>query len=235
MSEKKSFKVKKVGNGAPAQQVQRNAKKFEVKRWNLRDLGKAQSVMIVWTVSAKSEIPFGLEYQEYEEGRYTTERVGDVLEKGGGISEEEISKQRHGIMDTGREIAEVKQCQGGILLYNKLIGQGWKISDAHWEHRLTEQDKAKGKGQPKKYRVKLELSKTVKVNGGKLNETALKGLMRLLRQTWGFCHVWDNTKVRSQNFVFSFGWLMRDTDAQRVIDLQLSSEEQAERLNPISA
>ncbi|MCD6094356.1 hypothetical protein J7J39_00370 [bacterium] len=202
---KKSFQ--RVG-GVPTHE-RRNAG-IEVKKWFLRGIEKAESVMFVWTFTSPKWLPFGLPKREYGDEQYTIRRVSEILQKGGGIDEKAISEQRPGILDTGRHIAELKKCQGGIFLFNQLIKQGWKIADAHWEYRLTEEQKRKGRGEPKKYRVKLELSKTAKTNRElrELDEITLKGLKRLLFQTWGFAHVWDNRKS-NQNFVFSFGLLMK--------------------------
>ncbi len=197
---------RKVGSGAPAQR-RRNAG-IEVKKWFLRGIEKAESVMFVWTFTSPKWLPFGLPKREYGDEQYTIARLKEVWRSGGGISEEALTKQRAGILDTGKHIAELKECQGGLFLFEQLIKQGWKISNAYWEHRLTEQDKAKGKKDRRKYRVKLELSKTPKVNS-EVSDTTLKGLKRLLFQTWGFAHVWDNTKTSNRNFVISFGYLMK--------------------------
>ena len=197
-----SLQVRRAGGGVPAH-GRRNA--GIEKKWVLRGWKKAEAVMFVWTFSRQEEIPFGLPKREYSNEQYTIARLNEVWRSGGGISEEALSKQRPGILDTGKHIIELRECQGGLFLFNQMIKQGWKISNAYWEERLTEQDKAKGKGE-KKCRVKLELSKTTKSNEelNGIKEITVKGLKRLLSQTWRFCHVWDNRKV-NKNFVLSFG------------------------------
>jgi len=210
-----SLLVRRAGGGVPAHQ-RRNADIIEVKKWFLRGWKKAEAVMFVWTFNRQDEIPLGLPKREYKDEQYAIARLNEVWRSGGGISEETFTKQRAGILDTGKHIAELKECQGGLFLFEQLTKQGWKIAGTHWEYRLTEEQKKKGKGQPKKYRVKLELSKPAKSE--ELNETALKGLKILLSQTWGFCHIWDNRKV-NKNFVLSFGFLRRNQRPKVVIAL----------------
>ena len=234
--------IRKVESGTSTQQGQRNAGEFEIKRWFLseEDLKAAESVILQFTVP-RSEVPFGLEEKPVKDEDYTKERSKDVkniLDKDKIISEEElneqITKQRKGTKDTGIQIGHLQKCQGGFVFYQKLLSIGYKIVGAHWELRLTEGQKEKGKGQPKNYIVELVMSK----NGERKNleEVTLKGYRRLLTAIYDHGNLWDNTKVPSRdNYVFNFQWLKKGEDAKRIIDLQLTQPQQAQRLNPISA
>ena len=239
---KTSHKVTKVGSGVPTQQGQENAGKFMVKRWFLRDkdLAEARSVMFQFTVPA-SEVPYGLELQPVEDEDYAKKRdvdVKNILDKDKDISKEEIDKktveQREGIKDTGVQIGHLQKCQGGFVFYQKLLSLRYKIVDAHWEFRLTEGQKQKGKGQPKNRIVEIVMSKNGQAID--LEDKTMNGIKWLLRQTFDHGNLWDNTKVPGRdNYVFNFQRLKKDENAQRIIDLQLTQPEQEQGLNPLSA
>ena len=240
--QKVSRKVTKVGSGVPASQGQKNAGEFEIKRWYLRDtdLAQAESVILQFTVP-ESEVPFGLEEKPVKDDDYTKERSVDIkkiLKENEDISAEKLNKQiteqREGTKDTGIQIGHLQKCQGGLVFYQKLLSLGYKTVGAHWELRLTEGQKGKGKGQPKNRIVELVMSRNGECKD--LEEKTLKGYRRLLAATYDHGNLWDNTKVPGRNnYVLNFQWLKRDIDAQKIIDLQLTQPKSAQRLNPISA
>jgi len=191
----------------------------QIPRWVLRTYS-AKAIMLVFTLSTPFQIPQNLREEKYPEGQYTTRRLAEVMQSGGGIPEEEISKQRPGILDTGKEIRELKMCQGGRVLFEQLVKAGWQITDAHFEQRLSEEQKRKGKGQPDKFKVRLVLSRDPSAKKVTLDDLTMKELRRLMSQTFGFCHVWDNTRTINKNFVLSFGFLLKEQNAEVVPAIQ---------------
>ena len=192
----------------------------EIKEWKLR-INNVKGIMFVWSFTSRYRVPFGIEKREFRQDEYTVRRVQEILQKGGGVKDEEtLMKQRPGIIDTGVHLAELKYCEGGDTVFEELITKGWKISDLWYEIRESEDSKIKGK-KHKKFRVKLILSREGKEL--ELSEVSKRDLKKLLRGTW-ITHIWDNTKTIHQGFTLSYTFLQKHIRATAKIILVLPDE-----------
>jgi len=126
------------------------------------------------------------------------------MAKGGGIDPEALSKQRPGIIDTGKRRTPEKGLnwvKGASTVFQKLLSDGWKITDCQWEEVVTQQRLSTGHVQPNKNQVTLEVSKDSSKKL-KLKEETMKDVMRLLGITWQYLHIWYNK--HNSEIVLSF-------------------------------
>ena len=164
--------------------------------------------MLVWSFTNTTNIPTGVLIKDYVPEEYMVRRTNEALQMRTG--EEYVTKERPGILDTGRHIAELKRCQGGFDFYNQLIQRDWKIADIWYEVRESENSKLKNRKHTK-IRVNMVLSRDPK----KTVEEP-KGLKHLLKTTW-IAHVWDNTRTPKNNFVIHFTFMQLRIPPQVII------------------
>ncbi len=198
-------KIRKLNSGVETiEKMKEEPRNKETRVYEL-DPGNAKTIMFSWSFTDFRQVPW--ELPEKNNGikkagnDYTTKRISEVMQSGGGIEPETVEKQRPGVMDTGKHLLEAKHCEGGLNLYNQLLENGWKITDAWFSRRESEQSKAEQKGHTK-FRVQLFLSYEGKE--AKLEDVTLRGLKRLLGATW-IVHIWDNRRVNNGitvNFTF---------------------------------
>lgn len=196
-----------------------NSRAQEVPRkWELREVKDADVIHISWSFTNPRDIPYGLEERRWDPIEYGTARLQEVLQKGGGLSQEQIMKQRPGIMDTGEHLREIKHCQGGVKLIAQLLSREWKVADAWWELRESEQSKVNKKGH-KKFRVHLVFIR--KGEEKKLKDITIKGIHRLRVATW-ICHPWDDTRI-NKTVTVNFTFMQKGTPPEMEVVLPTPS------------
>ena len=80
------------------------------------------------------------------------------------------------------------------------MNDGWKVDDAHWKVKKSQQGIKSGKGR-KKYQVVISFSR--EGEEAKLDNVTCKGILRLLHMTWAV-HAWDNRHLPQKNVVLNF-------------------------------
>lgn len=166
-------------------------------QWKLGTKG-VETVHISFSFTNKKEVPFYLEKRDWNPVQYAVKRTEETFQ--GKANYEGMTSQRKegngrmdSVMDSGRKIGELENCQGGGDLVRNLLSRGWEITGAWWEIRESEESRARNKNSVK-YRVHLLFGR--KGSSPKaVGEVAMKGLWRLLFTTWKYCHMWDNRKV----------------------------------------
>lgn len=205
-----------VGNGKEEKRKDEKSVGNKIREFKI-DPGNIKTIMLNWSFTDSRQVPWNLPEKENgkkEECGYVARRITEVLQSGGGIAPEAIETQRANIMDTGIHLLEAKHCEGGLTLVNQLLGNDWKITDAWFSKRESEQSKTEQKGHTK-FRVRLFLSREGQEM--KLKETTCKGIERLLRDTW-IVHIWDNRKVNN-GITVNFTFNQRDTPFETKISL----------------
>ncbi len=170
------------------------------KYWILKEFSEAQieRIKFIFHLSLreydKQFIPDKLSTKTQTELDYLARRTNEVMSRGGNRNPRKLSKQRPGIIDTGIEKTPkqgLQYCKGGFSIFQELLEDNWKITNAFWTTVVTQQRLSTGHGLPKKNKVIVEISKDVS-KGLKLEEAALKGIERLMVQTWKYFHEWHN-------------------------------------------
>jgi len=165
---------------------------------NKLELRGAKQLLIMFSFMNQGNVPFGLREEKDDSAEYNIRRVKEVI--GTGIAVEEPRKS---IMDTGYPMGDHQKCEGGITLFNQLLKEGWKITDAHYKKQQSQGGKQKGSDHIK-YKVIVALSP----DGERmiLEEKTFKGIIRLMYMTWAV-HAWDNRHLPQKNVVLNFPFL----------------------------
>lgn len=179
------------------------------------DISNANNIMFAWSFTNFHLVPINLSQKRKKTGEknYRQKRTEEILE--GKCTIEKAKKQRDGILDSGSHVLEAFRCQGGLNLFNRLVKQGYMITDAWFSQGESEESKARGKGH-KKFRVRLFLSREGKEM--KLEDETIEGLEFLMNSTW-IAHVWNNTMV-NQGITINFTSLQENQPYETDIVLQ---------------
>ncbi|MCP6719357.1 MAG: hypothetical protein KJI71_03940 [Patescibacteria group bacterium] len=202
------IKVSRPGNQlGEAKLHQKEQKQPKFKEWRLRGLENV-SVMMAWSFTDKNSLPQNIPEREYREAEYLIKRTNEALNMR--INEEDLTRQRGPVLDSGKHLCELKPCQGGWELYKSLTKQGWSIVDIWYQIRESENSRVKKKGH-KKYKVVLIMSRNAK----KVKEEP-KGLENLMKRSW-IAHVWDNSRTPNRNFTVNFTFMLRERSTITIV------------------
>ncbi|MCK4525242.1 MAG: hypothetical protein KAU07_02305 [Candidatus Andersenbacteria bacterium] len=165
----------------------------------------AEQVLFMFSLPHFRDVPYGLREEEDDSADYMRHRADEVAKGGMDIDHIEVqrpigSDTKEIVVDTGFEMAEFPYCEGGITVFNQFLNKGWKVDDAHWKVKKSQQGIKSGKGR-KKYQVVISLSREGKE--AKLSDATCKGILRLLHMTWAV-HAWDNRHLPQKNVVLNF-------------------------------
>jgi hypothetical protein len=166
------------------------------------EISNAKQVLFMFSFKNPKDIPWNLRNEGDDSVDYVKRREEEILE----VGSDSIEVQRptvsgaKGVIDTGFEMEKFPYCEGGLTVFYQLLDSGWKVDDAHYKVKKSQQGIESGKGK-KKYQVVVSLSREGKEV--KLSDATCEGILRLLRMTWAV-HVWDNRHLSKGNVVLNF-------------------------------
>ena len=168
------------------------------------EISDAKQILFMFSFTNSKHVPYNLRRKEDDSADYIKHRAEEVLEVG--INPEDIEVQRptvpdikEAVVDTGFKMGSFTHCEGGETVFWELMREDWKVNDAHWKVKESQQGIKLGKGR-KKYQVVVSLRKGKEAE---LDDITCEGILRLMRMTWAV-HAWDNRELPQNNVVLNF-------------------------------
>ncbi len=145
--------------------------------------------MMKFFFTSKKHLPAGIE----EKTRKSDEEIDfgrNVMAKNKELGA--YGRIREGRVDTGTQVANNLPMTQPAMLRRGLASQGYRLVDAHWFRKTQE-------GKTDKYVVVLSFKHGAEENID-LGRKTLDAIRKLARTLW-FCHIWQNEKNFTVNFV----------------------------------